>query len=93
MIKRCPTDDCTRMLQNGRSSEYGKIGSEVDRRITDILNDGTTVQDVNFDCEKTEALTGIAVDPGDTARAINYAVTQPAHVDVNEMLIRPTGQV
>lgn len=28
----------------------------------------------------------------DIARAIRYAVTQPAHVDVNEILIRPTEQ-
>jgi len=28
----------------------------------------------------------------DIARAIAYAVTQPQHVNVNEMLIRPTDQ-
>jgi len=28
----------------------------------------------------------------DIARAVIYAVSQPAHVDVNEMLIRPTAQ-
>lgn len=28
----------------------------------------------------------------DIARSIVYAVTQPAHVDVNEILIRPTEQ-
>jgi NADP-dependent 3-hydroxy acid dehydrogenase YdfG len=38
-------------------------------------------------------------DPGenrlaadDIARAVMYAVTQPRHVDVNELLIRPTAQ-
>jgi NADP-dependent 3-hydroxy acid dehydrogenase YdfG len=30
--------------------------------------------------------------PADVARAIMYAVSQPAHVDVNEILIRPTAQ-
>src|SRR5262249_31194882 len=29
----------------------------------------------------------------DIAAAIVYAVTQPAHVDVNELLIRPTEEV
>ena len=38
-------------------------------------------------------------DPGegrleadDIARAVMFAVSQPAHVDVNEILIRPTAQ-
>jgi NADP-dependent 3-hydroxy acid dehydrogenase YdfG len=33
-----------------------------------------------------------ALQPDDIARAIMFAVSQPAHVDVNEMLIRPTAQ-
>ncbi|MCL4287987.1 MAG: SDR family NAD(P)-dependent oxidoreductase [Thermoleophilia bacterium] len=33
------------------------------------------------------------LEPGDIARAITYAVTQPPHVSVNEILIRPTTQV
>ena len=33
-----------------------------------------------------------ALAPDDIARAILYAVSQPAHVDVNEMLVRPTQQ-
>ncbi len=32
------------------------------------------------------------LEPEDIARAITYAVTQPAHVNVNEILIRPSGQ-
>jgi NADP-dependent 3-hydroxy acid dehydrogenase YdfG len=32
------------------------------------------------------------LDPADIARAILYAVSQPATVDVNEILIRPVGQ-
>jgi NADP-dependent 3-hydroxy acid dehydrogenase YdfG len=32
------------------------------------------------------------LEPDDIARAVLYAVSQPAHVDVNEMLIRPTSQ-
>ena len=33
-----------------------------------------------------------ALQPDDIARAIMFAVSQPAHVDVNELLIRPTAQ-
>lgn len=33
-----------------------------------------------------------ALQPADIARAVLYAVQQPPHVDVNEILIRPTAQ-
>ena len=33
-----------------------------------------------------------ALEPDDIARAIMFAVRQPPHVDVNEMLIRPVSQ-
>jgi NADP-dependent 3-hydroxy acid dehydrogenase YdfG len=33
-----------------------------------------------------------ALQPDDVARAVMYAVSQPPHVDVNEILVRPTAQ-
>ena len=33
-----------------------------------------------------------ALEPEDVARAVLYAVGQPPHVDVNEILVRPTAQ-
>ncbi len=33
-----------------------------------------------------------ALDPDDVARAVMFAVSQPPHVDVNEILVRPTAQ-
>ena len=33
-----------------------------------------------------------ALDADDIARAVMYAVSQPPHVDVNEMLVRPVAQ-
>jgi NADP-dependent 3-hydroxy acid dehydrogenase YdfG len=35
---------------------------------------------------------GKKLESDDIARAIEYAVTQPSHVNVNEILIRPTSQ-
>ena len=32
------------------------------------------------------------LEPDDIARAVIYAISQPPHVDVNEILIRPTAQ-
>ena len=33
------------------------------------------------------------LEADDISRAISYAVTQPSHVALNEVLIRPTGQL
>jgi NADP-dependent 3-hydroxy acid dehydrogenase YdfG len=35
---------------------------------------------------------GKVIDSKDVARAITFIVSQPAHVHINEMVIRPTGQ-
>ena len=40
-----------------------------------------------FDNPVTDAL-----HPDDVARAVMFAVSQPPHVDVNEILVRPTAQ-
>ena len=40
-----------------------------------------------FDDKPTDALNG-----DDIARAVIYAISQPPHVDVNEILVRPTAQ-
>jgi NADP-dependent 3-hydroxy acid dehydrogenase YdfG len=32
------------------------------------------------------------LEPDDVARAVMFAVSQPSHVDVNELLVRPTAQ-
>jgi NADP-dependent 3-hydroxy acid dehydrogenase YdfG len=34
-----------------------------------------------------------ALKPEDVANSVIYALSQPAHVDVNEILIRPTPPV
>jgi ssDNA-binding replication factor A large subunit len=62
LIKRCPVEDCTRVLQNGRCSEHGEGEGEFDLRIKGVLDDGRDVHEVIFDREATEALTGIDLE-------------------------------
>ncbi|MFB6079602.1 MAG: replication factor A [Haloferacaceae archaeon] len=62
LIKRCPEEDCTRVLQNGRCSEHGEVDGEFDLRIKGVIDDGREVTEVIFDREQTEALTGIDLE-------------------------------
>jgi replication factor A1 len=62
LIKRCPEEDCTRVLQNGRCSEHGEVEGEFDLRIKGVLDDGESVHEVIFDQETTENLTGITLE-------------------------------
>ncbi|MDY6779899.1 MAG: replication factor A [Halobacteria archaeon] len=62
LIKRCPEDDCTRVLQNGRCSEHGDVEGEFDLRIKAVIDDGDEVNDVILDREKTEEVTGITME-------------------------------
>jgi replication factor A1 len=61
LIKRCPHEDCTRVLQNGRCSEHGEVDGEFDLRIKGVLDDGNVVHEVIFNQEMTEELTGITL--------------------------------
>jgi len=62
LIKRCPVEDCTRVLQNGRCSEHGEVDGEFDLRIKGVVDDGERVYEVIFDREATEELTGITLE-------------------------------
>ncbi|ERJ07421.1 replication factor A protein [Halorhabdus tiamatea SARL4B] len=62
LIKRCPEEDCTRVLQNGRCSEHGEVEGEFDLRIKGVIDDGSTVQKTIFDQEATEEMAGIPLD-------------------------------
>lgn len=62
LIKRCPEEGCTRVLQNGRCSEHGEVDGEFDMRIKGVLDDGHEVREVIFDQEATEEITGISLD-------------------------------
>ncbi|WP_434084122.1 replication factor A [Haloglomus halophilum] len=62
LIKRCPHEDCTRVLKDGRCAEHGKVEGEFDLRIKAVFDDGVTVQHAIFDKEATEALADITID-------------------------------
>ncbi|MBR8840145.1 MAG: SDR family NAD(P)-dependent oxidoreductase [Stigonema ocellatum SAG 48.90 = DSM 106950] len=63
--------------------EPGLVDTEINNHITDIV----AKQRIE---ERRQSITPLQSE--DIAAAILYAVTQPAHVNVNEILIRPTGQ-
>jgi ssDNA-binding replication factor A large subunit len=62
LIKRCPEEDCTRVLQNGRCSEHGDVEGEFDLRVKAVIDDGEAVHEVIFDEEATETLTGVTLE-------------------------------
>ena len=59
LIKRCPDDDCTRVLQDGRCPIHGAGEGTFDMRIKAVVDDGAVARNVVFDQEMTEDLTGI----------------------------------
>jgi ssDNA-binding replication factor A large subunit len=62
LIKRCPEEDCTRVLQNGRCNEHGEVEGEFDLRIKGVIDDGEDVHEVIFDQDATENLTDIELE-------------------------------
>jgi replication factor A1 len=62
LIKRCPEDGCTRVLQNGRCSEHGEVEGTFDLRVKGVIDDGREVNEVIFNQEMTEELTGVTLD-------------------------------
>lgn len=62
LIKRCTATDCTRVIQNGRCSEHGKVDGEFDLRIKAVLDTGLEIQEVIFDDEATTELTGTTLE-------------------------------
>ncbi|MFB6113782.1 MAG: replication factor A [Halodesulfurarchaeum sp.] len=66
LIKRCPEEGCTRVLQNGRCSEHGEVDGEFDLRIKGVVDDGKSVHEVIFDREATEELTGVSLEEAKT---------------------------
>ncbi|USZ71052.1 replication factor A [Natronosalvus halobius] len=62
LIKRCPEEDCTYVLQNGRCPDHGEVEGDFDLRIKGVVDDGLDAHEVIFDAEATEGLTGISLE-------------------------------
>ncbi|ELY71531.1 hypothetical protein [Natrinema versiforme] len=62
LIKRCPEEGCTRVLQNGRCNEHGEGDGEFDLRIKAVVDDGIDAHEVIFDKDATEDLTGLSLE-------------------------------
>jgi ssDNA-binding replication factor A large subunit len=60
LIKRCPEDDCSHVLENSRCAEHGQMEDfEWDLRIKAVLDDGAHAPELILDQEQVEALTGM----------------------------------
>jgi replication factor A1 len=83
LIKRCPDEDCTRVLQNGRCAEHGDVEGEFDLRIKAVFDDGETVQYAIFDREATEAIAGITLNEAieQAMDALDTSVVEDALID------------
>ncbi|PSN18235.1 oxidoreductase [filamentous cyanobacterium CCP5] len=78
-------------------SEGVRVESNGEIRSTNIspgavATDLTSTISHDATAEQVDQLYSVAIDADAIARAIAFAIEQPANVDVNEMIIRPTQQ-
>lgn len=74
-----------RLESNGEIRSTNISPGAVDTELTNTITHDETAKNV-------DQLYSVAIDADAIARAITYAIQQPADVDVNEMIIRPTQQ-
>jgi replication factor A1 len=86
LIKRCPHDDCTRVLQNGRCSEHGEVDGEFDLRVKGVLDNGNEVHEVIFNREMTEDFADITLDEAKD-RAMDALDTTVVADDIGEKVL------
>jgi RPA family protein len=96
LIKRCPEEECTRVLQSGRCAEHGSVEGEFDLRIKAILDDGERSIKTIFDAEATAAVSGMSMDAAQAMAMDALDTSVVADELVARMLGRPyqlTGPV
>jgi NADP-dependent 3-hydroxy acid dehydrogenase YdfG len=79
------TEGLRRLESNGEIPSTNISPGEVATELTSTITDSDTASSVN-------QLYSVAIDADAIARAIAYAIEQPADVDVNEIIIRPSRQ-
>ena len=92
LIKRCPSEDCTRVLQNGRCSEHGDVDGVFDLRLKAILDDGNRAVRTLFNAEMTEAVSGVSLDDAMemASEALDPSVVE---TELRELLIGRTYDI
>ncbi|WP_251344561.1 replication factor A [Haloplanus halophilus] len=96
LIKRCPHEDCTRVLQDGRCAEHGTVEGVFDLRIKAVFDDGVSVQHAIFDQDATEALADTTIEEA-KQHAMDALDTTVVANDLTDALVgryyRVTGRV
>ena len=92
LIKRCPHDDCSRVVQNGRCSEHGEVDGVFDLRLKAILDDGNRAIRALFNAQMTETVSGMGLEDAvrEASDALDTSVIEAA---LRETLIGKTYDV
>lgn len=88
----CGTKFAVRAITEGLRQEVGdKVRCTIisPGAVATELPDHITDDEVK---QNMEPVLNMAIDPAAIARAVRFAIEQPADVDVNEVLVRPTAQ-
>jgi replication factor A1 len=89
LIKRCPEDDCSRVLENSRCKEHGQMDDfEWDLRVKAIIDDGQQAVELILDEEQTAAIIGMSMED---AQALAREHTDTEAV-IQEMASRLMGK-
>lgn len=87
------TKHAVRVISEGLRTEVKRYGIRTTiispGAVATEIVDGLTESDVR---ERIRALYAMAIPADVVARAIAYAIAEPAEVDINEILLRPTAQ-
>jgi RPA family protein len=92
LIKRCPRNDCTRVVQNGRCSEHGEVDGTFDLRLKAILDDGNRAVRALFDLDMTQAVSGVSIDYA-MEMASNALDPSVVEAELRELLIGRTYDI